>query len=262
MFKNITPEQKVKMYKIIKIVLYVLVVLLVIDFLTGGDSDKYNNKPENVISITGHGEVQAVPNIANISFTIRKEAKTVKDAQAQVAEVETKALSSLKTNGILDADRKTESVSFNPKYEYKNVVCTEYSCPSNSVLTGYEAYETITVKIRNIDTVGKIVQDLGILGVTELSGPNFSVDKEDSFKDTARKEAIGDAQTKAKELAKELGVRLGKITSFNEGGNYATPMYVNAKMDSVSAAGAPSPAVLPVGENTITSDVTITYEIR
>ena len=35
-----------------------------------------------------------------------------------------------------------------------------------------------------------------------------------------------------------------------------------AKMDSVSAAGAPSPAVLPVGENTITSDVTITYEIR
>jgi len=62
-------------------------------------------------------------------------------------------------------------------------------------------------------------------------------------------------------LAKDLGIRLGKMTSFNEGGNYPVPMYTNAKMMD-SAVGASAPAVLPVGENTISSDVTITYEIR
>ena len=244
--------------------------------ICGGRDDRFENKNENsnsnIITITGHGEVQAVPNIANISFTIRKEAKTVKDAQTQVAEVETKALSSLKTNGILDADRKAESVSFNPKYDQVCILkgnveipCVAVSSLQNIIsqtnkIVGYEAYETITVKIRNVDSVGKIVQDLGTVGVTELSGPNFTVDKEDDFKIKARKEAIDDAQAKAKVLAKDLGIRLGKMTSFNESGNYPMPMYAKTMAtDSVAGSG---PAVLPVGENTISSDVTITYEIR
>ena len=251
-----------------------IVVIVLCVWLASGSHDGYrgeNNNNLNIITVTGHGEVQAAPDIANISFTIKKEDKSVKDAQAQVAEVEAKALNSLKTNGILDADRKAESVSFNPKYEYqfnlngKMVSCAlsdMYPCPGSNVVVGYEAYETITVKVGNVDSVGKIVQDLGTLGVTELSGPNFTVDKEDAFKNTARKEAIDEAKAKAKELAKELDVRLGNMTSFNESGNYPTPMYVNAKMDSVSGTGAPTPAILPVGENTISSDVTITYEIR
>ena len=244
---------------------YAGIIIIVLLIISGGRDDRFESKNENsnvnVITITGHGEVQAVPDIANVSFTIRKEAKTVKDAQTQVTDVETKALSSLKTNGILDADRKAENVSFNPKYEYKNVACSQYGCPSNSVIVGYEAYETITVKIRNVDSVGKIVQDLGTVGVTELSGPNFTVDKEDAVKTQARKLAIDDAKEKAKVLAKDLGIRLGKMTSFNEGGNYPVPMYAKT-MSADNAIGASAPAALPVGENTISSDVTITYEIR
>ncbi len=259
---EMTPERKEKFRKILKIFLVVIVAIAVANCFLEFPHNRYNDKPENVITITGHGEVQAVPDIANISFTIRKDAKTVGDAQAQVAVVEAKVLESLKANNILDGDRKTVDASFNPKYEYNTGICTMNNCPNRSTIVGYEAYESIDVKIRKIDDTGKIIQDLGVLGVTELSGPNFAIDKEDSFKDTARKDAINDAKAKAKELAKELGVRLGKITSFSEGGNYATPMYVNAKMDSVSATGAPAPAVLPVGENTISSDVTITYEIR
>ena len=53
---------------------------------------------------------------------------------------------------------------------------------------------------------------------------------------------------------------MGKITSFNENGNYPIPMYAGkAMMDSVTVS---APAQLPVGENLITSDVTITYEIK
>jgi cytosine/adenosine deaminase-related metal-dependent hydrolase len=43
--------------------------------------------------------------------------------------------------------------------------------------------------------------------VTDLNGPNFAIEKEDTFKDSARKLAIEDAKAKAKVLAKDLGIR-------------------------------------------------------
>jgi len=259
-----TPEKKEKMKKGLKIALVVFLAVAVahVCFYRGEYRDE--NKQENVITFSGHGEVNAVPDIANISFTITKDAKTVKEAQAQVTEVEKKALEMLRANNVADKDFKTVSTSFNPKYEYvytRGLACTAYGCPQgHNVVVGYESSENISVKIRNTDDAGKIVEALGTLGVTELSGPNFAVDNEDGLKVQARKLAIDDAKAKAESLAKDLGVRLGKITSFTEGSNNPTPMYAKTMMaDSVAGA---APAELPKGENLISSDVSITYQLR
>ena len=131
------------------------------------------------------------------------------------------------------------------------------------MLTGYEAHESMSVKVRNIDDAGKIMQELGALGVTDLNGPNFTIDDEDALKAEARKQAIEDAQAKAKVLAKDLGVNLGKVMNFSEGGDYMDPMYYGRDMMMAESANVKStPAQLPKGENTITSQVSITYEIR
>lgn len=271
-------ERKMRFYRIVKLVLLAFLIAVGVSLLTEYIRVE-SNKPENTISFSGHGEVTAVPDIANVYFTISKDAKTVKEAQALVAGIEKKSLDSLKANNVLEKDIKTANASFYPKYEYRQAVCppipmgagtagvtvnpsSAYYCPpSKQVITGYTASESITVKIRNTDDVGKIMQELGTLGVTDLSGPNFSIDNEDGLKAAARKKAIDDAKAKAEVLARDLGVHLGKITSFSEGGNYPTPIYAKTMMaDSVSGSGAP--AQLPKGENTITSDVTITYEIR
>jgi len=266
---EISQEQKIKLYRGLRIVLIAFLIAVAFNFLTDFPNRGYDNKQENTITFSGHGEVNAVPDIANIYFNISKEAKTVKEAQALVAEIEKKSLESLKTNGVLEKDIKTVNASFSPKYEYRYntkvmMPCTEYNCPpnpGNNVIVGYTASESVTVKVRNTDDVGKIMQGLGTLGVSDLSGPNFSIDNEDGLKAEARKKAIDDAKAKAIVLAKDLGVRLGKITSFSESGNYPMPMYAKGMMaDSVSSESAP--ASLPKGENTITSDVSITYEIR
>ena len=269
-YKNMDPEKKTRIRRVVRIVLIVLLVLFVLNLVTEhGYRVENDGKQVNTITFSGHGEVQAVPDIANVDFTIRKDASTVKVAQDDVAVVEKNVLASLKANGILDTDIKTTSASFSPKYEYKytkidTTLCTQYGCPpapGKNVIVGYEAYESITIKIRNTDSTGKVIQDLGALGVTDLNGPNFTVDNEDALKDTARQKAIDDAKVKAKELAKELGVRLGKITSYTEGNNYPVPMYAkNAMLDSTASGAAP--AVIPKGENTISSDVSITYELR
>ena len=264
--EEITSDRKIKIRRWIKIIIIIFVSAAMANCFSDIAREK-GDKTENVIAFSGHGEVSAVPDIANINFTIEKDAKTVKEAQANVAVVEKKSLEYLKTNGIADKDIKTAYTSFYPKYEYKyekQIACVAGNCPppvGNSVIVGYTDSESITVKIRNTDDAGKIIEGLGGLGVSNLNGPNFAIDKEDALKDSARKLAIDDAKVKAKELASELGVRLGKITSFSENGNSPMPMYAKGMMaDSVSATAAP--AELPKGENLITSDVTITYEIK
>lgn len=231
------------------------------------------------ISFSGHGEVSAVPDIANVYFTISKDAKTAKEAQDGVAEMEKKALDFLEEKGIAEKDIKTTDASVYPKYEYQQSICPQpamersvdgavsspaYYCPpGKQVLTGYTASESITVKIRKVDDAGAVMQGLGLAGVSNLSGPNFAIDEEDELKAQARKLAIDEAKAKAEALAKDLGVRLVKIVSFSESGNNYPMMYAaDAAMARSMQEKAPAPAELPKGENTISSDVLITYEIR
>lgn len=263
---EIPNEYKKNIYLALFVFLIIVSLYFAVKFLSEFKSyGMIGSKEVSTITLSGHGEVNAVPDIAGVDFTISKEAKTVKEAQNLVAEVEKKALAFLKEAGVADKDIKTSNASFNPKYEYKyeKVVCNEFGCPPNngkSVIVGYEASESITVKVRNTDDVGKIMQGLGGLGVSNLYGPNFSIDNEDGLKAEARKKAIDDAKEKAKILARDLGVKLGKISSFNESGNYPMPMYAKTMM--AESAVRDSAAVIPKGENTISSDVTIVYEIR
>jgi len=216
----------------------------------------------STISVSGHGEAFAVPNIATVSFTVEKTAKTVADAQKQVTSVTNDVLATLKTSGIAEKDFQTVSYDVNPKYEYQNSVCSGGICPSSKqILTGYSVSDTIQLKIRAIDTAGDVIGVLGQKNVTNVSGLTLSVEDESGVKTEARNKAITEARAQAESIAKGLGVRLVRITSFNENGS-VNPMYYSAKDVSSQAVGmAPSPAI-PVGQNTSSSDVTITYEIN
>jgi uncharacterized protein YggE len=267
--ENITNE-KTKLVK----AGFVLIIILCVYFGVKSLSEfrsygMMGGSDAHTITLTGHGEVQAVPDIASVYFTISKDAKTAKEAQAAVAVLEKKALDALKADGVAEKDTKTSDASVYPKYEYRygtkvSMLCSpEYCPPSNgsNVIVGYTASESITVKVRKIDDAGKIMQDLGTAGISNISGPNFAIDNEDGIKAEARKEAIADARTKAEALARDLGVRIGRISSFNEsGGGY--PMYYAKDSMAGNVAPESAPAQLPKGENTISSDVTITYEIK
>lgn len=223
------------------------------------------NQPANTISVSGEGEVLAVSDIATLSVNLNKEGKTAKEAQDLLNESITKTLKYVKDQKIEDKDVKSEYGGLTPKYSYEKVSCFTYPCPTTDPkIVGYTATQSISIKIRAVDTASDIRTGLATLGVTDISGPTFSIDDEQSFKDSARSKAITDAKEKAQVLAKELGVKLGKVVSFNEnGGSY--PMMYSAKSamgaEAMLDSRAPAPT-LPKGENKITSNVSITYEIR
>ncbi|MFZ2149913.1 MAG: SIMPL domain-containing protein [Minisyncoccia bacterium] len=218
----------------------------------------------NTMSFEGKGEVNAVADLALVNLTLRADAREAKDAQEKVTTMEKSVLEFLEKNGIEKKDIKTESYNSYPKYDYGMPCYNSYSCRQQAPkVVGYEVSEYISVKVRDLVKAGDIVAGAGALGVSEISGPNFSIENEDELKAEARKMAIEEAKAKAETLAEDLGVRLVRIVNFSENRGYPM-MYAKDAMMSVSSvaeSAAPSPE-LPAGENKIISNVVVTYEIR
>jgi uncharacterized protein YggE len=220
------------------------------------------DKPVATISVSGDGEYFAVPDTAMFTFTVQKDGATQKIAKDTGSEIMNKILDVLKKDyKMTDKELKNIDLSINPKYEYGPVCYGGYCPQTNPKITGYTFTNTVTVKISDLDKAGEISSKLAELGATNVSGPNFSLKNEDDAKNQARTDAINKAKEKAKVLADQLGVKLGKIQSFSEnngGGVY--PMYDSAMVSSFATKSVVPQ--LPAGENKYSSNVTITYEIK
>lgn len=220
--------------------------------------------PQSTIMVSGTGEAYAIPDIATFSFSVVETGSTVKQAQEKADAKINKALAAVRESGVADKDIKTTGYNVYPKYEWNQPTCMVYPCPSGrQTLTGYEVDQTITVKVRDTEKVGDLVTKIGAVAVSNISGVEFTVDNKEQYIAQARADAIAEAKAKAKELAKQLGVKLGKILYYSENGN--NPIYYGAGGmggTDMKVSAAPAVAELPTGENKITSDVSITYEIK
>lgn len=224
---------------------------------------RYIGKPpelQNTISFTGTGEIFAKPDLALITFAVQNEAKTVAEAVSENTQKMNAVIDAIKKLGVEIKDLKTASFNIYPRYEFrdKEIVCMAYPCPTGErVLVGYEVYQSLQVKIRNLEKVGGIIQSATDMGATDASGLQFIVENEDELRGQARKMAIDEAKSKAKELVLQLGVKLGRIVNFSEGGAWPVPYF--AKAEAVGVIETPQ---IEPGENKISITVTITYEIH
>lgn len=217
----------------------------------------------NTIIVSGTGEVFKVPDLAIFSFTVESESLVVNTAQTRVNENISDIIKFLKDNGVEEKDIKTQGYNVYPRYEYDTRSAIYPYPEGDRNLAAYVVSQMIEVKVRKIDDAGKLISGVGELGATQISGISFTVDDDEEVLREARQKAIADAQKKAKQLSKDLGVRLVRIVNFSDGGNY--PLYY-AKDMAYGMGGAseamPQAAQLPAGENQFVSNVNITYEIR
>ncbi len=239
----------------------VAVALVAYTYLTIREA-RYVYSGPTTISVRGLGEVTRMPDVATFSFTVHAETDTPEAAQAQSAEAANMILAYRGEAGIPENDIKTVHYNLSPRYEYPRTNCTPTFCPpSNPTLVGYSVDQTVEVKVRDTEQAGTLIAGVGERGATNVSGLTFTVDDDDAAKADARAQAVADAKAKAETLADTLGVRLVRLTGFWEEEQYypmAERAYGGMMMDAASAA-APQ---LPSGENTITSVVNLTYEIR
>jgi uncharacterized protein YggE len=216
---------------------------------------------ENTITVDGDAEVFAAPDIATISFGASATNKDLKMAQAEVETNSSAAIDAVKALGIDAKDIQTTYYNAYPQYDYK---CGQFGCGnSNGNLIGYQVTQTTTVKVHDLSKVSSILGAVGGAKVSDIQGPNFDIEKKDELQTQARADAIKEAKEKAKVLAKELGVNLGRIVSFNEGGYGGGPIMYATKLESAqdSRAGNPAPTI-ETGQNRIYSSVSIVYRVK
>jgi uncharacterized protein YggE len=221
------------------------------------------------ITVSGNGEVFAVPDVAQFSFTITKDAKTMADAQKQVSDLGNGLIEKLKAAGIQEKDIKTEGFNAYPKYETAKMdtrPCSPTYCPPSNgdqIIVGYTVSHTYSVKVRNLEKSSDIAKLLTDANVSSVNGPDFTIADIDSVKNDARDKAIVDAKAQAKVLAQQLGVRLGDIIDFQvvDNGSYPMPMYAKSAMAAADSAGTPTPNIEP-GQSDIKVQVQITYRIH
>jgi len=218
----------------------------------------------NTISVTGEGEVFAVPDMGTFSVTVQEEAKEVQDAQEVATEKVNEIIAFLKGEEVEEKDIKTTDYSVYPQYDYLQETCREGYCPpGRQELRGFQVSQTLTVKVRDTKKAGELLSGVGSLGASQVSGLSFTIDDEDELKAEARNMAIEDAQTKAAELANQLNVQLVRIVGFYEN-DYGYPVPYAYGMGGDVAIRAEAVKVapeIPVGENKIVSSVSVTYEI-
>jgi uncharacterized protein YggE len=228
----------------------------------------------NTITISGHGEAFAVPDIATFSFSIVSDKPTVSAAQTDVTAKINAMTDYLKSAGVDEKDIQTSDYSVYPQYEYENGVCpmgapvssggatTVYCPPGKQVLKGYEVRQTTTVKVRDTAKAGDLLAGVGGKGATEVSGLNFTFDDPTAVQNDARNKAIADAKSKADALAKQLGVSIVRVVSFNENTS-GYPIYTKSVAYGMGAAdSAVAAPQISTGQNKVSDDVSVTYEIR
>ncbi|KKS25037.1 MAG: hypothetical protein UU83_C0011G0001, partial [Candidatus Jorgensenbacteria bacterium GW2011_GWF2_41_8] len=199
------------------------------------------------------GKVVSKADIAAVYLSIVTESATSKSAQDDNSKKSKAVVEFLKKQKIEDKDIKTVSYNIYPQYTYPR-----YDKP---VISGYQVNQTMTIKIRNLDEVSAILDGVVSAGANQINSLSFEIDEPEKLKAEARKMAIADAKKKARELEKELGIDLGKIINFSENtGGFPTPVYLEAKGD-MGGGGDSGPSV-PSGENEISVNVYLTYQIK
>lgn len=207
----------------------------------------------DTITIAGEGKISSLPNVAEISLGLISEGKDIPATQRDNSIKVNAIIAALKVLGIAEADMQTSNYSINPRYEYLD---------GRQNIIGYSVNQNLSIKVRDLSKVGDVVAKAGELGSNQVNGVTFTIDDPSSIQQSARKEAIADAEKKAKDLAGSLGVTLVRVVGFSEStpGVPVPPMYYS-KMDSMQAAGPVAPEIQP-GELDVKADVMITYEIR
>lgn len=208
------------------------------------------------ISVSGEGKTNAVPDVARLSFGIQTERKqTAKEVVAEVSEAMTKALAAVKAAGIQEKDIRSENFSVNPVYDWSE---------RGQIFRGYQAQQSLRVTVRDLDKVSAVLQAATDSGANQAGGVEFTVDDPEAKRSEAREKAIAQARTKAEKMASDLGMRLGKIRGFSEGGGggYPVPMMARAEMATAGADADMKQVPLPAGEQEIQAYVNITYELK
>lgn len=206
------------------------------------------------ITVSATGDAVGIPDIATMNFSVVEQGDTVAAVTESANTAMNNIVATLKGAGIADEDLQTTGYNLSPRYDYtKN---------GSGEIIGYSLTQSVTVKVRNLDTIGAVVDAATAAGANDLSSPTFDIDDPESVQTEARAEAFAKAKAKAESLADAADVDLGEIVTFSEDvGGYDPQPYYYAERSLVSDASLAG-AAIEVGSQEVNVSVSVTYALN
>ena len=204
-----------------------------------------------LLSISAQAEARRVPDVATLSAGVVTQAADANAAMRANATQMDKVMAAIKAAGIAERDIRTSGISLNPQYKY-----VENQSPT---ITGYQASNTVDLKVRDVARLGKVLDALVASGANQVNGPNFEIDQPEPVYDQARRDALEQAQARAAMYAKALGMHVRRIVSISEGGGFRPPGPVPVM--AMARAKAESDTAISPGETSLSATLDVVFEL-
>jgi uncharacterized protein YggE len=195
--------------------------------------------------VTGEGSVSVTPNYAQIRSGVTVRTKTVKEGVDANSKLMVAIIAALKDVGIADRDIQTSRFSIQPVYSPQEP-------RTEPKLLGYSVSNEADVTIREIGSIGEVLDRVVAVGATDVGHVTFLVSDASKALDQAREAA--DARRKAEVYAKAAAVQLGRVEWITEEAGSGPPVPMMTR-----AQAAPVP--IATGEDTLRVKVTVGFEI-
>ncbi|KAF6627819.1 SIMPL domain-containing protein [Paenibacillus sp. LX16] len=209
-----------------------------------------------VINVTGSGEVLAKPDIAYLSIGVQSEGNTAAAAQKANATKLNKVTQLLKEKWSISADDiQTSQFYVQPNYTYNE--------KEGQKLKGYTANHTLSVKYRDLDKIGQLLDEATKSGANNVDNVRFSVENPSTYEEEAITKALGSAQSKASAVAKAAKRGLGALVNVTVDGGEAQVFTQRENAMSKSLLDvAGSGTEIQSGQVTVTVQVSAQYEMN
>jgi uncharacterized protein len=209
------------------------------------------------VTIDGMGEVRAAPDMAIINSGVTTQGATAREALDANTAAMAELVATLKESGIAARDIQTSGFSVNPDYVYSDERdANGYTRPPK--INGYQVMNTVTVAVRDLETLGAILDKAVTVGANTINGVTFSVADPSDLYDDARRAAFANAREKGELYAAAADSSLGELVSISESQsfNQPPPMPMYAMRAEADAAAVPVEA----GELSFSINVTVQWE--
>ena len=229
-----------------------------------------------LLSVTAEGDSKRTPDVALFSAGVVTQATTATEALADNSRKMESVIAALKRSGVADRDIQTSAISLQPRYSNPErdaqirarEMREPYVAPTEPArIIGYEARNTVQVRARRLDQMGKIIDTLINAGANQVDGPSFTLDEPRDALDEARAEAVANGRERAELYAKATGMRVTRLLSVSEGGgHYPVQQAIVVTGSRIGYGGAPPPpppppAPVSPGELNLGVSVSMQFEL-
>ena len=215
------------------------------------------------INVQANSSISVPADLASFNIKIKSREKTVTEARENTARYANRVVDAIKKLNISEDDIQTTSFNIYPETRWIEKK-DDFGVYSESTIIAYSVENSINVLVRNLDDLGKVIDEATIAGENQIqiNSINFSISNINSYEKKLRENAAINAKNKAQTYVESLGLKLGNLNYLNEiSSPITTPSYEPRMEIAMSADSQYTPSTFIPGDIEISISIQANFEI-